>query len=172
MGAAAADDRPADDSRDETDLERLDRNTIEFVQEVRVAAVGIQVLFAFLLVVPFNAGWTHVSGFDRYDYFVTLLCIATASVLLIAPSVHHRVLFRQHEKGYVIKLGNRLVISAAVFLTVGLTGILVLISNVIFGAVTAGVIGAVVALGVSGLWFGIPLNHRRKARRFSNIAAG
>lgn len=73
------------DNRDETELERLDRNTSELVQEMRVAAVGIQVLFAFLLVVPFQTGWKHVTGFERYDYFVTLVCIAIATVLLIAP---------------------------------------------------------------------------------------
>ena len=65
---------------------------------MRVAAVGIQVLFAFLLVVPFNQGWKQVSEFDRYDYFVTLLCIAIAAALLIAPSIHHRVLFRRRHR--------------------------------------------------------------------------
>ena len=84
----------ADDGRHETREERLDRNTTEMVQELRVGAVGVQVLFAFLLVVPFNAGWKLTTGFEHGVYYVTLICIAVATVLLIAPSVHHRMLFR------------------------------------------------------------------------------
>ncbi len=157
-------EKPADDGRDETQLERLDRNTIELVQEMRVASVGIQVLLAFLLVVPFQTGWKHVTAFDRYDYFVTLLCIATAAALLIAPSIHHRLLFRQQEKPFIVQLGNTLVIAAAIFLTAGFTGILVLVSHVVFGGVTAGLAGAFTAIGISVLWFGIPLNHLRRSR--------
>lgn len=157
-------DEPAHDGRDETQGERLDRNTSELVQEMRVASVGIQVLLAFLLVVPFQTGWKHVTAFDRYEYFVTLLCIAAAAVVLIAPSIHHRLLFRQREKAYIVELGNRLVIVAAVFLTAGFTGILVLISHVIFGGITAAVAGAFAAVGISILWFGIPLNHLRQSR--------
>ena len=110
MAATATDVmRPADDGREETQLERLDRNTNELVQEMRVAAVGIQVLLAFLLVVPFQTGWKVVTSFDRYEYFVTLVSIAIAAALLIAPSIHHRILFRGHEKAYVVDVGNRLV---------------------------------------------------------------
>jgi Family of unknown function (DUF6328) len=175
MAATAADQRArksVDDERNETPLERLDRNTVELVQEVRVAAVGIQVLFAFLLVVPFQTGWKHVTAFDRYDYFVTLICIVTAAALLIAPSIHHRLLFRQHQKRYLVELGNRLVIAAMAFLTVGFTGIIVLISHVIFGAVTAGIAGAFVAVGVGAIWFGIPLHRRRQLDRFPERSAG
>ncbi len=148
------------DRRDETELERLDRNTSELVQEMRVASVGIQVLLAFLLVVPFQTGWKHVTRFDRDVYFVTLLCIAMATVVLIAPSIHHRLLFRRGEKEYIVEMGNRLTILAAVFLTVGFTGILVLLSHVVFGGVMAAIVGAVAALGISGLWFGLPLTRR------------
>jgi O-antigen/teichoic acid export membrane protein len=151
-----------DDGRDETEMERLDRNTVELLNELRVASVGIQVLFAFLLVVPFNTGFKQVSSFDRYDYFVTLLCIATAAALLIAPSIHHRLLFRRHEKAYVVAMGTRLTIIGMMLLTVGLTGILVLISHVMFGAATAIVVGICAAMLVSALWFAIPLRRRRK----------
>jgi Family of unknown function (DUF6328) len=86
-----------DDGRHETRDERLDRNTAEMVQELRVGSVGIQVLFGFLLVVPFNVGWKHTTTFEHRVYYVTLICIAFATVLLIAPSVHHRLLFREGE---------------------------------------------------------------------------
>ncbi len=155
---SASDD--ARDGRNETEEERLDRNTVELLNELRVASVGIQVLFAFLLIVPFNTGWRKVTSFDRYDYYVTLLCIAIAAALLIAPSIHHRILFRQGEKAYIVAVGTRLTIVAMAFLTVGLTGIIVLISHVIFGGTTAAIVGACTALVVAGLWFGIPLLRR------------
>ena len=147
-------------TRDERPMERLDRNSIELMGQLRVAGTGIQVLFAFLLVVPFNARWSRVTAFDRYVYYVTLLCIASAAVLLIAPSVHHRVLFRQGEKAYLVKLGNRLAIIAMVLVSVGLTGILLLLSNVLFGGVTAAIVAAITLVGVATLWFGLPLLHR------------
>src|SRR5262249_7908926 len=143
----------ADDPRDESELERLDRNTGELLNELRVASTGIQVLFAFLLVVPFNTGFKKLSSFDRYEYFFTLLCIATAAALLSAPSMHHRLLFRHQQKDYLVRLGTRLAIIAGAFLAVGLTGILVLISDVLFGGVTAAVVGMVTAVGVGTLWF-------------------
>jgi O-antigen/teichoic acid export membrane protein len=156
--------RSADDGRKETQLERLDRNTTELVQEMRVAAVGIQVLLAFLLVVPFQTGWKGVTSFDRDEYFVTLVSIATAAVLLIAPSIHHRILFREHEKAYLVGMGNTLVIVAAGFLTVGFTGIFVLLAHVLFGGVAATVAGAITALATTAVWFGLPLSRRRKSQ--------
>jgi cation transport ATPase len=146
--------------RDESEQERVDRNTGELLNELRVASTGIQVLFAFLLVVPFNVGFSKLSSFDRYEYFVTLLCIATAAALLIAPSIHHRLLFRHQQKEYIVRIGTRLAIIAGAFLVVGLTGILVLISDVIFGGVTAAIVGLVTAVGVTILWFALPLHHR------------
>jgi Family of unknown function (DUF6328) len=167
-----ADDPPAAEKRGETQPERLDRNASELVQEVRVAAVGIQVLFAFLLVVPFQTGWKHVTGFDQDVYYVTLVSIEIAAALLIAPSIHHRLLFRRGQKAYLVEVGNRLVILAIAFLTVGFTGILVLISNVIFGGAVGAIAGALTATGLVALWFGVPLIHRRKVGRFPERAPG
>jgi hypothetical protein len=155
-------DQPSGTERDESELERLDRNTVELLNELRVAATGIQVLFAFLLVVPFNTGFSKLTSFDRYCYFVTLVCMAIAAALLIAPSIHHRLLFRQKEKDYLVRIGTRLAIISGVFLTAGMTGILVLISNVVFGGTTAAVVGVLTAVSVAGLWFGVPLNRRRR----------
>ena len=147
--------------RDESELQRLDRNTVELLNELRVASTGIQVMFAFLLVVPFNTGFKELTAFDRYVYYATLLCMAAAAALLIAPSMHHRLLFRHQEKEYLVRVGTRLAIASGVFLTAGLTGILVLISNVIFGSTTAAVVGPAAAVGVAALWFGLPLWRRR-----------
>jgi Family of unknown function (DUF6328) len=76
-----------DDGRDESQPERLDRNQIELLNELRVAGTGIQVLLAFLLVAPFDSRFERLSSFERYDYFVSLLCIAVAAALLIAPAL-------------------------------------------------------------------------------------
>lgn len=165
-----ADDHESGDPRPESEFERLDRNTVELLNELRVASVGIQVLFAFLLVVPFNQGWKRVSSFDRYDYYVTLLCIATAAVLLIAPSIHHRLLFRLQQKEYVVMIGTKLTIVGMGFLTVGFTGILVLLSNVVFSGVAAAVVGACGAVVIGTVWFAIPLRRRARVLRFRHGA--
>jgi hypothetical protein len=151
------------DGRDERPMERLDRNETELMTELRVAGTGIQVLLAFLLVIPFNNRFTTLSTFDRDIYFVTLLCLAAAAVLLIAPMVHHRILFRRGQKAYLVETGNRSAIVAMVLLGTGLTGILVLISNVVFGGATPIIVGVVVAPSVALLWFGVPLRHRDDA---------
>src|SRR5437764_15387680 len=116
-----------DDGRTETEQERYDRNSQELLQELRVAAVGVQVLFAFLLVVPFQTGWKKITTLQRYDYFVTLICIALSAMMMIATPIHHRILFRQREKRYLVNSGNRLLIVAMIFLAAGFTGILVLL---------------------------------------------
>ncbi len=147
--------------RDETAAERLDRNEIELLNELRVAGTGIQVLFAFLLIVPFNTGWRQVSRFDRDVYFITLICIATATVLLIAPSVQHRILFRQGEKSYLVRFGTQITIIAAAFLGIGLTGILVLVANVVLGGIAPILVGAAAAVLVASMWFLVPFGRLR-----------
>ena len=95
-------------SRDETDVERLDRNLIELLQEVRVVQTGVQVLFAFLLTVPFSARFDEITDFQRGAYFAALVGSAAASVLLIAPTAVHRILFRLGQKEYMVEVSNRL----------------------------------------------------------------
>ena len=154
------------DERDETAAERLDRNTIELLNELRIAGTGIQVIFGFLLIVPFNTGWRRVSPFGHTVYYVTLLCVALSSVLLIAPSVQHRILFRQGEKEYLIETANRLALIGTAFLALGFTGILVLVSDVVANGVGAVIVGAVAAIGIGVLWFGVPLARLRAQRRY------
>jgi uncharacterized protein DUF6328 len=151
-----------DDNRDETSDEQLDRNTIELLNELRVAATGIQVMFAFLLVVPFNTGWKRTTSFERTDYFVTLAVVAIAAFLLMAPPIHHRVLFRHREKRWLVTVGNRLAIAGMVFLALGFTGILVLISAYVVGGAAPVVVGALTGAIAGGLWFALPLARRRQ----------
>ncbi len=153
------------EDRDETPDERLDRNTIELLNELRIAGTGIQVLFAFLLVVPFNAGWSRTSAFERTVYFVTLVLVAIATFLLIAPAVHHRLLFRRHEKPYLIAVANQLAITGFVFLALGFTGILVLLSDYVVGGIAPIVAGALTLAMTGWLWFALPLGRRALEER-------
>src|SRR3954463_13462804 len=106
-GSTRSRDDP-DRLRDETDTERLDRNLIELLQEVRVVQTGVQVLFAFLLTVPFSSRFDQITDFQRGAYFAALAGTAAASVFLIAPTSVHRILFRMGQKEYMVELSNRL----------------------------------------------------------------
>src|SRR2546430_17307022 len=98
-------------SEEERELEH--RRLIELLQELRVALTGVQILFAFLLTVPFTQRFASVTQFQRYTYFVTLVCAAAAIALLIAPTAHHRVLFRRHQK-------RELVLEGSTYMLIGL----------------------------------------------------
>jgi amino acid transporter len=150
--------------RPETDQQRVDRNLQELLGELRVALPGVQVLFAFLLVVPFNQRFVDVTDFQEKIYFVTLLCTAAASAFLIAPSVHHRLAFRRQEKEYIVLTANRLAIVGLSFLAVAMTGVILLVTDVLFGALTS--ILATVAVGVTFgvLWYLVPLRWRAAGR--------
>jgi hypothetical protein len=150
----------AEEQRDETPAERLDRNTIELLNELRVAGTGIQVMFAFLLVVPFQTGWKHVDSFERTVYFVTLLIVATSAFLLMAPPVQHRVLFRQGQKRFLVRTANDLALAGMSLLALGFVGILVLLSDVVVGGAAPVIVGALAAAFVTGVWFVLPLVHR------------
>ena len=150
--------------RDESPEKRLDRNLIELLNELRVTGTGIQVLLAFLLIVPFNTGYKKTNGFEHAVYFVALLSIAASAVLLIAPSVHHRVLFRHRERPFIVEFSNRLAIAGMVLLAIGLVSSMVLLSDVVFGPSAAGIVGPIAALFVGGLWFGVPLTRREEEK--------
>jgi hypothetical protein len=135
--------------RDETELQRLDRNFVELLQELRVAQTGPQILFAFLLTLTFTQRFGETTTFQRALYFVTLLLSAAAASLLIAPVSVHRLLFRQHAKRRLVEVSNRLAIGGLLSLCLAIVGVLWLIADVLYGVWP----GAVTAL-VSALWFG------------------
>ena len=150
----------AESQRDETGPQRLDRNTIELLNELRIAGTGIQVMFAFLLIVPFSSGWAKVDSFERTVYFVTLLIVALAAFLLMAPPIHHRLLFRHGEKPFLIRTANVMAISGMTCLGAGFVGILVLVSDVVVGGAAPAIVGALAAATIAGLWFLVPLIRR------------
>jgi hypothetical protein len=146
--------------RDETDTERLDRNLIELLQEVRVVQTGVQVLFAFLLTVPFSSRFDEITRFQRGAYFAALVGTAAASILLIAPTSVHRLLFRRGEKEYMVELSNRLAIGGLLSLAVAMIAAMILVSDVMFGTASAIAIGVVTAAAFGVVWAGLPLRRR------------
>lgn len=150
--------------RDETTPERLDRQLGELLQEVRVVVPGVQVLFAFLLTVPFTAAWDRTTGLQQDVYFATLLMTAVATALLMAPGAIHRVLFEQGEKDFIVTISQRSILAGFAALALAVTGAVFLVSDVLFD-ITAAAITAGCILGFTGgLWYLVPLI-RRAARR-------
>jgi hypothetical protein len=148
-------------TRNETDLERVDRNFQELLQELRVVSIGVQVLFGFLLIVPFSAGFDRVSTPERYFYLGVLVVVAIATGLLIAPTALHRLIFRRGDKPYLVDTANRFTIAGIVFLTIAMVGILGFISGWLFGWLAGGVAMALAATFFGGFWFGVGLRRRR-----------
>ena len=149
-----------DEERGESEPEKLDRNTIELLNEIRVASGGIQFMFGFLLIVPFDSAFSRISSFERTVYFGSLICVAISCVLLMAPSIHHRILFRLHEKRFLIRVANQMAIAGMAFLGVGFTGILVVLSDFVVGGLAPVAVGVAAVLGIGGLWFALPLGRR------------
>jgi hypothetical protein len=155
-------DRPS--GRDESEAERLDRNLGELLQELRVALPGVQVLFAFLLAVPFQQNFTKISEFEKKVYFATLLLTAISAVLLIAPSAYHRLTFRYQQKHRLVFISNRLAIAGLLALALAMTCAILLITDLLFGTV-ATVITVALTLTMFGVfWVALPLRRRLKYR--------
>lgn len=149
--------------RDESKGERLDRNLGELLQELRVALPGVQVLFGFLLAVPFQQNFTEVTEFQKTVYFITLVLTAISTALFIAPSAFHRFTFRLQQKDRLVKLGNRFAIAGIATLGAAMTCAVSLITDVLYGAVpTAITAGLVLAMFVT-FWLLIPLRGRQEA---------
>ncbi|HEY1833702.1 MAG TPA: DUF6328 family protein [Solirubrobacteraceae bacterium] len=149
-------------SRDETALERLDRNLEEMTGELRVVVTGVQVLFAFLLVVPFNVGFEHVGSFERTVYFVTLVLAALSAACTIAPSAQHRFLFRHDDKHHLVFVANKIVIAGLAFLALAMCGALLLVATKLFGPAAGVLTLTVAAPPFVVLWFAMPLWRRNR----------
>jgi Family of unknown function (DUF6328) len=155
--------RHPDSGRDESERERVDRNLQEMLGELRVALPGVQVLFAFLLVVPFNQRFGEVTSFQKGIYFATLILTMASAICLIAPSVHHRIEFRRQDKEHIVTTGNRIVIAGLTLLATAMTGAVLFVTDVLYDTGTTVVVGCGVVLAFGVLWYALPL--RRLAGR-------
>jgi Family of unknown function (DUF6328) len=146
-----------EDSSEESEKERLDRNLEQLLGELRVALPGVQVLFAFLLVVPFNQRFADITSFQQTVYFVTLLCASAATACLIAPTAHHRIEFREKDKERIVMGGNKLAIAGLALLATAMTGAITLITDFLYGTTTVAFAAGGVALLFLILWYAVPI---------------
>ena len=141
----------------ETPKQRHDRELIELLNELRVALPGVQVLFAFLLAVPFSRGYAQVTKFEKVAFFVALIATALSSALLIAAPSFHRLRFRVEDKGNIVILGNRLAIAGFFFLAVAMVSAVLTVTTFLFGRTTGNATAACMALVFALLWYGFAL---------------
>jgi high-affinity Fe2+/Pb2+ permease len=149
--------------RDESEGERLDRNLSELLQELRVALPGVQVLFAFLLAVPFQQNFTKITPFQEKVYFATLLLTALSAALLISPTAYHRMTFRMQQKEHLVYLANKLSIAGLGCLALAMTGAIVLITDLLFGTAATVITGTLAFAVFLLLWYAMPLKRRLSA---------
>jgi hypothetical protein len=145
----------------ETEAERLDRNFADLLQELRVAQAGVQILFAFLLTLPFTARFGAVDAFEKGVYLVALLSAAGAAALIIAPVAYHRMLFRLGRKPELVFSAHRMASSGLAFLLVAMVCAVLLAADVVVGRVPAVLVTVVVAASFTMLWGVLPWRRRR-----------
>src|SRR5215213_8454208 len=141
--------------------ERLNRRFTELLQESRTAILGVQVLFVFLLRVPFSERYPSVGALEQYVFYATLLCTILSAMLLMAPAPHHRILWRKHQREQRLELGHRLILAGLSFLALAILGVVYLICELMVGGAVA--VAATLGIGVVFLWvwYGQPLFRMR-----------
>jgi predicted membrane channel-forming protein YqfA (hemolysin III family) len=148
----------------ETTKERLDRELIELLNELRVALPGVQVLFAFLLTIPFSQKFETVTEGERYVYFAGFLLTTLATAMLIAPTAYHRLNWREHDKERLLEISNTLAIAGLGVLALAMSCVLFVITDLLFGT-TGGVIVALLGgVTLAAFWYALPLAHKRRRR--------
>jgi membrane-bound acyltransferase YfiQ involved in biofilm formation len=148
------------EERSEDQQERLNRQMMELLNELRVAMPGVQILFGFLLTVPFQQRFQRVTEFQETVYFVTLVSAAVAAAFLIAPSAYHRVMFEQHDKPNIIHIGTGQMLVGLLALAVAMNGAVLLVTDVLFDADTVTITVVLLATLYATLWFGFGLVRR------------
>ena len=155
----------AGDPRQETEAQRVDRNLAELLQELRVISLGVQVLFGFLLSLPFTVKFAQLDTLQRNLYLACLVLSAVATTLLLSPVAYHRLVFRRGHKEDLVRFASFMAalglfaVGAAVLLAV------LMVTDYVAGAVAAGLIAALGACVIGGLWYALPLARRRRRRR-------
>ncbi|WP_240615836.1 DUF6328 family protein [Nakamurella deserti] len=150
------------DARNETTTERLDRNWVDLLQELRVVQTGVQLLTGFLLTLPFQQRFTELSTFGRVLYIITVAASVLATGLLVAPVMIHRLLFRRHARHTMVSAAHRLAVAGTTFLGVAMIGVVLLVFDVVFGRTPGIVAASVAAVMLLALWCVLPLSLRRR----------
>ena len=134
-----------------------DRQVMEVLQELRVAITGGQILFGFLLTVPFAQRWADTTDLQRTLYLITLLSIAVATACFIAPTAAHRLRFHQRDRSFLVAYANGAAIAGLVFLVIAMLSVVLLITDFVFSPATAIVSTGALGLVMLTLWFAVPL---------------
>jgi Na+/melibiose symporter-like transporter len=142
---------------EETHEERVNRELIELLNELRVALPGVQVLFAFLLAVPFSQRFGDATDLQKDAFMVALLCTLAGSVFLIAPTTYHRIRFRDRDKEALLRIGNVFAVVGTVFLALGMTAAVFLVTDVIFKGTVTTVVTSLTAGLFALVWFVLPI---------------
>jgi Family of unknown function (DUF6328) len=156
------DDEVSGAQPNESAKERVDRELVELLDEIRTVLPGVEILFGFLILLPFEFS-DELTGLERALYIGAFLAVSAALALLVAPSTYHRIRFRSMNKERLVFLANRMVIGATALMAFGVSSTVYLVVETLIGGVVAGLIAAANAGWFAWLWFGLPLV-RRAAR--------
>jgi Family of unknown function (DUF6328) len=146
----------------ETPEQRDDRNLVDLLQELRVATLGVQVLFGFLLGLPFTTRFSHLHDWQRWLYLATVVLSSISVALLVAPVAYHRVLFRRHQLGYLLRAANALAIGGVIAVSLAVSCAVLLVTSFVEPGAPAIAVSAAVVGVFTGLWFVLPLARRSK----------
>jgi hypothetical protein len=153
------------DGRHETQDERDDRNLMELLQELRVAGLGVQVLFGFLLSLPFTNGFVRLTHAQRGLFMADLILAALATVVLLGPVAYHRIVFRRHLKQPLIQTANKLAIAGLTAVALAVTVAVILVTSFVEGNASAIIVGIFMGCLLTLLWFVVPLVRRQRGDR-------
>jgi len=155
------------DWRDESQEERADRNLAELLQELRVAGLGVQVLFGFLLAIPFSARFAKLGAAQRDLYLADVVLAAVATALLVGPVAYHRLVFRQHQKEHLVRTANAMAICGLAAVALAVSCAVLLVTSVVAPGIPGTILSLAVFLLFAGLWVVLPLagRSRRHNRR-------
>jgi predicted neutral ceramidase superfamily lipid hydrolase len=142
---------------EESHEERINRELIELLNALRVALPGVQILFAFLLAVPFTQRFTNVTDLQKDVFMVALLCSLAGTVFLIAPSAFHRIRFRDRDKELLLQISNVFAIIGLVFLAAGMTAVVSLVTDLLFKGALTVIVTVLTGLLFATVWFALPL---------------
>lgn len=155
--------KPDADPRQESQYQRDDRNLAELHQELRVAGLGVQVLFGFLLALPFTARFTELRAWQRDLYVACVLVAAVAIVLLVAPVAYHRIVFRQQQKERLVWAANALSLAGLGAVAVAITSTVALLLSYVLPGAPAVILTAALFAAFAVLWVAMPLVRRSRA---------
>ncbi|MEX0851068.1 MAG: DUF6328 family protein [Gaiellaceae bacterium] len=158
MADTAKSKKSVEEEQEQEDLKkRLEREHGELLEELRALIPGAEVLFGFLLAIRFTGQFGDLTDTQRYVYYVTLLSTAAALVFLLAPAAYHRIRFRAGDKEYMVSKGNREAIAGSASISVAFTGVIYLVTDLVFGTVQAALVAAGFFALIAWLWWGIAL---------------